>query len=155
MQFRRFVCCVGVTAFLAVPAARGAFDYAQYGPGDLDEILAHPRPETGTKVLGPQKFTFEVALVSYARGCDAGFLKRTMIMGGAPREAVDALPVSKCITVKTASGQTASMYIQDHVAEYLPKEVPLGSTFRVFCDFLFLSKDGPGILLNEFRSRKQ
>jgi hypothetical protein len=155
MSSRRSVCCFAFAALLAVPAAWGAFNYAQYNPGNLDEILAQPRPESGTKVLAPQKLRFEIVLVAYAVGCDTGFLKRTMIMLGAQKQTVDTLPVSKCIKVKTAKGQTTSLYIQDRVAEYLPKEVPLGTTFNIFGDLLFLGKDGPGILINEFQNKKQ
>mgnify|MGYP003463088609 CR=1 FL=1 len=78
-----------------------------------------------------------------------------MMILGAPKQTVDTLPVSKCIRVNTAKGQTTSMYIQDRVAEYLLNEVPLGAMVSVFGDLLFLGKDGPGILVNEFQSKKQ
>jgi len=109
MQVRRSVCCIGISAFLAIPAAWGAFNCAQYKPGNLDEILTQQRPASGAKVLAPQKLRFEVTLVSYAENCNTGFLKNTMVMLGAPKEAVERLPVSKCIKVKSAKSRTTSM----------------------------------------------
>lgn len=152
MPFRGIVGSIGFLVFLAAPAAGWAFNFDRYKPGDLDELLSEQRPASGNKVLAPQKLNIEVTLVSYAVSCNAGFLKRTMIMLGVPREVVAGVAITKCIKVKSPKGQTASMYVQDTVAEYLPGEVPLGSVINVYGDYLFLGKDGPGILVNEFRS---
>ncbi len=144
---------VGTFAFFFTLSA-WAFDYAQYKTGDLDEILNQKRPDSDVKVLAPQKLRFEVTLVAYAENCNTGFLKRTMVMLGASKEAVDRVPISKCIKVKSAKGRTASLYIQDSVSEFLPKEVSLGRKITVFSDYLFVGKDGPGILLNEYQNGK-
>lgn len=78
-----------------------------------------------------------------------------MVMQGIPKETVDTLPISKCIKVKTAQGNSSTLYIQDQVAEYLPKEIPLGGVLRVFVDYIFIGSEGPGILLNEFQAPKK
>ena len=147
----RLIYGAGLLTALTLPVAAGAFNFAQYNSGDLDQILAAPRPESGVNLLSPQKLRFEVSLLSYAKSCNTKFLNRSMVMLGAPQQMVDTLPISKCIQVKTEKGKNATMYIQDKVAESLPQEAPLGSALNIFGDFLFLSKDGPGILVNEFQ----
>jgi hypothetical protein len=154
MLVRTLLGSICFLAFLCAPVACGAFNFDQYKPSDLDELLSQQRPATGTKVIAPQKLNIEVTLVGYAVKCSTGFLRQTMIMLGVPKEVVAGVAISKCIKVQSAKGQVASMYVQDAVAEFLPGEVPLGSVINVFGDFMFLSKEGPGILVNEFQSRK-
>lgn len=151
----RLICAAGLLTLLTLPVAAGAFNLAQYNAGDLDQILAEPRQENGIKLLSPQKLRFEVSLLSYAESCDTGFLRRSMVMLGAPQQVVDTLPVSECIQVKTAKGNSTTVYIQDKVAGFLPQEVPLGSALSIFGDLLFLDKDGPGILVNEFQVKEK
>lgn len=132
-----------------------AFNFSQYKHADLDEILKQPRPQTGVTLVAPQKLMLDVSLISYADDCDTGALKTMMVMQGIPKETVDTLPISKCIKVKTAQGNSSTLYIQDQVAEYLPKEIPLGGVLRVFVDYIFIGSEGPGILLNEFQAPKK
>ena len=143
-----FVCSIAI--FFSMNAL--AFDFARYKNGSLDEILTQKRPDSDIKVLAPQKLRFEVTLTAYAESCNTGFLKQTMVMLGVPKEKVEQVPISKCIKVKSSKGKIATMYIQDSVSEFLPKEVPLGTKIAVFSDYLFLGKDGPGLLLNEFQN---
>jgi hypothetical protein len=154
MQVRRFVLCLGLFFVCHIPSAWAEFNFAQYKPGDLDEILALSRPDSGVKVMMPQKLKFQVTLISYAVGCNTGLLKTTMVMLGASKQFVDGAPISKCIAVKSAKGKTTSICIQDRVSEYLSKEIPLGTMIDIFCDYLFLSKDRVGILVGEFDGRK-
>lgn len=155
MLVRRALRSIGFLALLGAPLASAAFNFDQYKPGNLDELLSQERPDSGTKVLTPQKLNIEVTLVSYAERCNTVFLKNTLVMLGVPKDVVAGVPISKCIKVKSAKGQIASLYVQDTVAEYLPDEVPLGSMFNIYSDFVFLGKDGPGILVNEFQSQKK
>lgn len=155
MLVRRVLSSIGFLALLGAPLASSAFNFDQYKPGSLDELLAQQRPDSGTQVLTPQKLNMEVILVSYAESCNTVFLKNTLVMLGVPKDVVAGVPISKCIKVKSSKGQIASLYVQDAVAEYLPDEVPLGSRFNIYSDFMFLSKDGPGILVNEFQSQKK
>ena len=72
-------------------------------------------------------------------------------MVGAPKELAEQTQISKCITIKSAKGATAQLFIQDKVAEYLPREVKLGEYIEIFCDFLYVGSTGPGLLVNEFK----
>jgi hypothetical protein len=140
-------------AFFAFSVAH-SFDFNQYKQGSLDELLQLPKPATGVDLVAPQKLRFRVVLANYGQACSTGFLKRAMIMLGATKEDVEQTAITKCITVMSEKGSTASLFIQDGVAEYLPKEVKLGQRIDIFCDFLFVGSGGPGLLVNEFQQTK-
>jgi len=145
----------GIIASLIISNSH-AFNYDQYQPGSLDEILNQPRPAAGVDILtSPKKLRFEVKLTAYAEDCNTGFLKTAMVMLGTPRKSFKNIPISKCIKVKSTQDQIASMYIQDKVAAYLPEEVPLDTPLTIFVDYLFVDGDGPGILVNAFDSTKK
>ncbi len=130
------------------------FDYDRYKQGDIDSLMQLPKAEEGVRVVAPQKLRFQVVLSEYGQTCDTGFLKKAMIMVGAPKDVVERMRISKCITVKTAKGTTVSLFIQDQVSEYLPREVKLGEKIEIYCDYLYIGKTGPGILVNEFQKIK-
>ena len=138
---------------LTLPA--WSFNYAQYKTGNLDQIIERPRPKTGVQVERPQKLQIDVSLASHPEKCDTGFLKTAMIMLGASKEVVEKTPITKCIKVKSQKGTTTSLFIQDRVAEFIATEVPVGSAFTVFVDFLFVGSSGPGLLVNEFQTKKR
>ena len=144
-----------LTALVMVTAAQ-AFDYASYKPGDLDDILAMPRPKTGADMGDLQKFALSVTLEAYAETeCGlAKFLKFSMTMLPTlyPKAFVNTLSMSKCIKVKSTKGSTVSLAIQDRVADFLPDEVPLGTEIKLYCVLVLVSADGPGIVVNEFEA---
>jgi hypothetical protein len=113
-----------------------------------------PKAADGVRVVAPQKLRFQVTLSEFGQNCDTGFLKKAMIMVGAPKDVVERMRISKCIIVKTAKGTTVSLFIQDQVSEYLPREIKLGERIEIFCDYLYIGKTGPGILVNEFQKIK-
>jgi hypothetical protein len=88
-----------------------------------------------------------VALTSYAEPCDVGILKRSMITGGAPKDMVEATRITRCIKVRSSKNRVLPVFIQDQVAEFLPKEVPIGRTVTLFAIHVFTGRDGPGLLL--------
>jgi hypothetical protein len=63
---------------------------------------------------------------------------------------VEATPITRCVKVRSAKGKVQSVFIQDKVAEFLPKEVPLGSKLMLFVIHLYTDPDEPGLLINEF-----
>ena len=144
-----------LAALVAVTAAQ-AFDYASYKPGNLDDILAMPRPKTGVDVVPFQKLNLKVTLESYEeKECGLAKLVRfsmSMLPTAFPREFVDALSMSKCIKIKSAKGSTVTAAIQDRVADFLPKEVPLGTEIQVYCVLICLTADGPGLVVTEFEA---
>ena len=134
------------------PAAQKplGFDYSRYQAIDLDEVMEHRRPDAGVDIYQALPLKITVALTSYAEPCDAGRLRRAMIAAAIARTIVDAAPVTRCITIRTTKGRPLSIYIQDPVAAFLPKEVPLGSTVILYVIHVFTGPGGPGLLVNEF-----
>ncbi len=147
---RMFLAFVTIGVFFFSSAAY-CFDFHQYKQGDLDELLQLPKPVKGVKVVPPRKLRFRVVLEKYAEVCNAGFLKKAMLMAGAAKGGVARVSISKCITVSSEKGAKASLFIQDKVAAYLPREIKPGQQIEIFCDFLYVGIKGPGLLVNEFQ----
>jgi hypothetical protein len=146
---------VGIVASLAISSSH-AFDYGRYQSKSLDAILNQPRPTTGVNLVAPpQKLRLEVKLVNYAEDCNTGLLKSAMVMGGADEEWVEKAPISKCIKVESLQGQTASMYIQNTIATHLSKDALLDAPLTIFVDYLFISENGPGVLVNAFEGTRK
>jgi hypothetical protein len=145
-----FLC---LAALVMVTAAQ-AFDYDSYKPGNLDDILAMPRPKTGVNMGDLKKFAFSATLESYAETecAMAKLLKFSMSMLPTlyQKGFVDTLSMSKCIKVKSPKGSTFSLAIQDKVADFLPDEVPLGTEIKLYCVLILMSADGPGLIVSEF-----
>lgn len=138
---------------LALACSAEAFDYDSYKPGNLDDVLALNRPKTGMDIITPQKLRLKVTLESYAKKCGvAGMIKLSakMLRGIYPQPFVDALAMSQCVTVKSPKGVSVTLAIQDKVAEFLPKEVPLGTEILVYGILVCMTADGPGLVISEF-----
>ncbi len=145
-----------LVVLFAVLAFSPAFaaDSKKYNYGNLDEIVMLPRPTMGVQMVMPQKLRFRLFLTQQPQPCNTAFIKRAMVMQGTPKEVVEQTPITKCISVRTVKGSTATFFIQDKVAETLSQQVKLGQPVDLLCDFLFLEKSGPGILVNEFQPTK-
>lgn len=138
----------------AVTIGAQAFDHKSYPAGDLDKIIAKPKPKKGFDISDPEKYCLTVTLESYAEtNCGlAGIVKMTMTMLPTvyPKNFQDSIAMAKCIKVKSAKGVMVTVAIQDPVADFLPKEVPIGSTFKIYCILMGMASDGPLMLVNEF-----
>lgn len=143
-----------LTAILTLLGAANAwaFDFDRYQAADLDALLEQKRPDTGVDVYPGRPLRLTATLTAYGQRCKVGFLKKTMTMMGVPRETVDTLPVTQCLKIRSAKGRDVTVFIQDPVAAFLPKEVPLGKTLTLFAIHLFTDRNGPGLLVNEFRA---
>ena len=126
------------------------FDYTRYQATDLDALMAQPRPRTGVDLYPARPLKLKVTLASYPEPCQSGLLTRTMITAGIPKNQVDTLQVSGCIKVRSAGGKELRIFIQDVVASFLPRQVPLGASVNLFAIHVFTSPEGPGLLVNEF-----
>lgn len=142
--------CVALAATIFVGvgfvAAEG-FNYARYKPTDLDELVERKRPTDGADLFPGVPLKIVVKLESYAEPCNVGFLKRTMVIGGMRN---DAVQITRCVNVRTAKNKVVPLYIQDQVAEFLLKEIPLGSAVTLFAIHMFTTSDRVGLLVNEF-----
>jgi len=132
----------------ALPAE--AFDYARYQVTDLDQLMARKRPKAGVDLYPARPMKLKVALAGYAEGCESGLVKRSMVMADIPKDQVDALAITRCIKIRSPKGKQLRIFIQDVVADFLPKEVPLGSSITLYAVHLFTGPNGPGLLVNEF-----
>jgi hypothetical protein len=127
------------------------FPYSRYKPADLDELLSQARPESGSPHTAPQKLYFTVTLQSYPALCDAGALKKAMVSLGAKKDAVDQAGITKSIAVNSPKGASVKLFIRDKAASSLAREVSLGESVFVYCDYVYMSSHDPGILVNEFQ----
>jgi hypothetical protein len=145
MMGRMFVLLVGLFGLLVVAPAWG-FPYDLYPAASLDELLDQPRPAGAVTKRG-ELLKLSVTLTAYGTPCD-GSLVKSMVR--VPDDAVDRFSVTRCITVRSAKGRSMQLFIQDRVAAYLPKEVPIGSAITLFAIYVYSSPEGPKILVNEF-----
>jgi hypothetical protein len=132
------------------PPAYG-FEFDQYKPGDLDQLLATPKIKSGVKMVVPQKLHFRAVLASPLQNCNTDILKRTMIMQGNKKEVVEKMALTKCMNLQSAKRATISVYIEDKVAERLSREVKPGEVLDIFCSYLYISPAGPTLLVNEYK----
>jgi Peptidase family M23 len=149
---RRLRLGIGLAALVATPAF--AFDFARYQAADLDDILAQPRPQTGLDLNGAKPLRLEVKLVSYGETCAVQTIPPAMTMLAFSKEQIDSVQATRCIKVRSARGKEALLFIQDVVRAHLPGEVPLGGSLTLFAIHLFTTRDGPGLLVNEFEAPK-
>jgi hypothetical protein len=142
---------VMVLAFvLCGMASAQTFNYAGYRAAELDDLLGLPRPKDGVTVFSPTALRVVATLSAYGTPCATGALKKFMLMSGISKDRIDGTPITTCIQVRSKKGKAASLFIQDAVAEALPKEVSLGSAVTLYVSKVFLASDGPGLLVNEF-----
>jgi hypothetical protein len=155
---RYFAICIALVLMVfisqileAKPSAAGpqqsGFNFARYKPVDLDELIGRKRPVDGADLYPGVPVAITGKLESYGQPCSTGFLKRTMVMG---RMWDDAVPITLCIKIRTAKNKIVPLFIQDRVAEFLPKEIPLGGAVAFFAVHMFTSPDQIGLLVNEF-----
>jgi len=139
----------GLILFSALKAL--GFDYASYRPADLDEVIEQRRPTSGIDIYPGLLLKITVALTSYAEPCNVGVLKDSMIVTGL-KNWIETVPITRCIKVRTAKGRVLPLFIQDKVADSLPKEVSFGGAVTLFATHVFTNPEGPGLLVNEFSS---
>jgi hypothetical protein len=139
----------------AIPnAAHAEFNFARYQETDLDEFLARKRPATGPDVYPMSPVKLDVTLTSLGGPCASGSLKRSLLMSGMPKQDVDGLQATNCITVRSARGRELKVFIQDVVYGFLPQEVPVGDKLSLYAIHVYTSPEGPGLLVNEFLTPK-
>lgn len=151
---RAKITAIIIVILFVVTAGAQAFNYKSYPSGDMDKILEKHKPKTGFDISDPEKCCLTVTLESYAEtNCGlAGIVKMTMTMLPSlfPKDFQDSVAMAKCIKVKSAKGAVVTLAIQDPVAGFLPKEVPIGSTLKIYCILMGMASDGPLMLVNEF-----
>src|SRR5262249_28483463 len=124
MVFGKLTRLVAVVALWA--SAAWGFDHDRYQATDLDEFMGRKLPQAGVDIYPAPRMNLAATLVSYGQECDTTALKRMMATVGVTYTA----SITRCISVRSAGGKLVTVFIQDKVAEHLPKEVPLGSLLR-------------------------
>jgi hypothetical protein len=148
----RSIVLATVVGLLGILPAFG-FNYTRYEATDLDALLAQKRPAKGVDIYPALPLKLTVALAGYGEPCQTALLMRAIMMAGIPKDQVDAVKVTRCIKIRSAKGKVLQVFIQDEIAGFLPKEVPLGKTLTLFAVQLFTDTSGPGLLVNEFKTR--
>jgi hypothetical protein len=149
MKNGKIACSVVIAASLYASSVHG-FDYSRYQPAELDEIIAQLRPKSGVDILAQTRLKIIGTLMAYGEPCDTGFLKKAMSMGGTPQSFIETVPITRCIKLRSAGGKDVPLFIQDKVAEFLPKEIRIGDAVTLFVLRVFNAANGPGLLVNEF-----
>jgi hypothetical protein len=139
-------------SLLLVGASPGlAIDEGQYKPSDLDQLLATPKIKSGVKLVMPQKLHFRAVLAAPLQNCNADILKRTLVMQGNSKEAVDKLAISKCQMLRSAKGGSLGVFVEDKVGERLVKDTKPGMVVNIYATFPYISPTGPTLLVNDFK----
>jgi hypothetical protein len=137
-----------VTVLPATPLA-AAFNYDRYQAADLEELLTRRRPKKGIDIYPVLPLRLTAKLAAYGEPCETGTLMKSLVMTGVFDSNVK---ITNCIQVRSSKGKLVRMFIQDTVAQFLPKEVALDSFVTLFVVHTFTSPDGPGLLVNEFKA---
>ncbi len=127
------------------------FEFDQYKPSDFDHLLATPKIKSGVKMVVTQKLRFRAVIASAVQNCNADMLKRTMIMKGEKKEAVEKMVLTKCLNLKSAKGVVATVFIEDTIAERMVRQAKPGEVVEIYCSYLYISPAGPALLVNEFK----
>lgn len=139
-------------ALLSVWVSPGlAIDEGEYKPNDLDQLLATPKIKSGVKLVVPKKFHFRAILAAPLQNCNADILKRTLVMQGSSKEAVDKLAISKCQVLRSAKGSSLGVFVEDKVGERLVQETKPGMVVNIYATFPYISPTGPALLVNDFK----
>jgi hypothetical protein len=149
MPLVRSVLAAALVVVLCASAAL-AFDFSRYKPRDLDDLLAEPLPSDGADIYPQIPLKITGTLVAYGAPCPTGFLKKAMLMAGIPQNAIDAVPMTRCIMLRSPKNKVVQLYIQDQVSDALSKEVPIGTDVTLYVLRLFASTERHGLLVNEF-----
>ena len=146
---RRFLVLPLLALLLGMLPAFG-FNYQRYEAADLDAVLGQNRPRAGFDTYPALPLKLDVTLASYAEPCQTDLLIRVMKMVGLTID--PKVKISRCIKVRSSKGAQLRVFIQDLVSDFLPKEVPLGHQLTLFAVHLYTTPEGPGLLVNEFKS---
>jgi hypothetical protein len=148
---RRSVILAVVVVLSAIAQAFG-FNFERYQPADLDTLLAQRRPAKGVDLYPALPLKLTVTLAGYGENCQTDLVMRAMRMSGAPKDQIETVKVTTCINIRSATGKALRVFIQDGIAGFLPKEVPLGKSLTLYVVHLFTDTNGPGLLVNEFKT---
>lgn len=133
------------------------FPWFSYKYADIDAAYdTDTQVETGVtpgqKIWSPpKKFHFTATLLSYAENCDLGKLPSLLAMSGISLESMPK--ITTCIRIKSAREREMTVFIQDQLNEYLPKEIKLGEQLEVYVAYVYASEVSKslGLIVNEFR----
>lgn len=145
-KFGRLALLSLLVAAIVPPAARAEFNFARYKETDLDEFLARRRPASGMDLYPMSPLKLDVTLASQGGPCANDLLKKALILNGMPKQDVDGVQATNCITVRSAKGRELKVFVQDVVYGFLPNEVPVGDKLSLYA----IHAQGPGLMVNEF-----
>ena len=152
--------------------AQGSFDHASYPVRDADQIVANaPKVESvlttpegrkllplgaksqaAIRIIAPEKIRLQVALAQRPTplrtdGTIIPHENALRIIGWNPPPRARYV-----VSVKTKNGNLLRVHIQDVLVDPLVKEVQTGRKVTFYALLYYFDKDGPGILVNEFRA---
>jgi hypothetical protein len=139
-----------------VQEAQG-FPWDSYKAVDIDSIYETDMKQestasAGQKIWSPlRKLHFTSALIGYPESCKLGNLGYALTVNGVSLKSLP--PISTCIRLKSSKGREFSVFIQDQVGSFLPKEIKLGEQVDIYAAYIFADEvsKGLGMIVNEYK----
>jgi hypothetical protein len=153
-RWRTLLALAAATLILASLAQTAwAEDWSAYKRAGLEDILAQPRP-TGPAldaVPGSPKVRLQVKVMSRPAACDPERLRQCLCDAGLPKADAAKLPLGKCLRVRGPQGGETTVFLRASLADRLLNEIPLGALLDLFCEHVYQSRSGPGLLANDLK----
>lgn len=137
------------------------FPWASYPAVDIDQIIEHDivhkhDPSKGVDIWSPfRKIHVTAKLLEYPKACNNAFLARALAVNKISLQNLP--PITTCIRIKSSKGNEQTAFIQNHVGDFLSKEVQVGETVDLYAIYIFADtvSDTLGLVVNEFQTTKQ
>jgi len=148
--------------FLVIlPSLAFGFNYEAYVQESMTNLLerAQQAVEThdhtgGVEIILPvTKLHLYEELAKQPFECNTDSLfKFLQIMGLGKKDRLP--PINTCIAVKASSGENVIFFVQDQVADFIPKKVKVGQKLHLYAIWVYVSDNDklPYLLLNGFKS---
>jgi hypothetical protein len=137
------------------------FHWDSYKAEDIDSIyesdmkLESPSG-AGQKIWSPlRKLHFKSALLAYPQSCKLNNLGYALSVNGVSLQNLP--PISTCIRLKSPKGREFSVFIQDQVGSFLPREVKLGEQVDLYVAYIYADEISKslGMVVNEYKKVEQ
>lgn len=148
-RHRAVLCCAALAALFAAPSS-GHGEPTEFSPVSVEQLL-EPSVALGEKdvEIALRKISLEAEVASLPAPRRAQYL--TGVLGDLGAHPVPQ--VSQSMAIRSESGKTLNVYLEDAVAERAGRELRAGDRVTLYGYHVYHSqKHGPGILVSGFRA---
>lgn len=151
-RHRAVLCCAALAALLVAASSWGG-EPAEFIPVSIEQLQA-PSVALGEKdvEIVLRKVTLDAKVAAAPRPRRAQYLTNVLRDMGA-----NPVPgVSRGMDIRSLSGKTLNVYLEDSVAERAQKELEVGDAVRLYGYHVYNSpRHGPGVLIGGFEARSR